>query len=529
MNRKWISILTFLTVFGLAGLTIVQIIWLRNAIHVEEQRFDNTVTQVLQEIADKVEHFEYQPFVKDLIAANAAQLQNLSATDTYKSITSQQDLGDQKIFLHIDDGKDSALSIEIDFSKSNQWVQQPAVDFGSSNPTATPGMEVGHLPISIMVDPNELAEKFLAQRKAINEMVMRQIFSLQPITEVLDTGKIKGIIEESLVRHGIKTPFEFGITEYTLNNFVFVSTAASLEKLYDSKYLVSLFPGNVYHSQKQLMLIFPARQKYLLQSIWLPLSFSALFIILIAGSFGLALYIIFKQKQLSNMKMDFINNMTHELKTPISTISLASEMLRDDSIAANSNSRLKYAGVIYDENKRLAIQVDKVLQMARLEKGEIKYNMNPIDLHELIEVALSQFYIQIEDIGGQLHLNLDAENSIILADELHLTNVVNNLLDNALKYNDKQIPVISVNTKNSNGMLILSVKDNGVGIRKEDIKKIFEQFYRVNKGDVHDTKGFGIGLSYVKSIIDAHKGTIEVQSKLGEGTVFIIQLPLQKV
>jgi two-component system phosphate regulon sensor histidine kinase PhoR len=527
MNRKWISILTFLTVFGLAGLTIVQIIWLKNAIIVEEQRFDNTVTQVLQEIADKVEHFEYQPFVKDLIAANAAQLQKLSANETYKEVITQQDLGDQKIFLHIDDGKDSALSIEIDFSKPSQLIQQPTVDFGSSAPI--PDMQIGHLPISIMVDPNELAEKFLAQRKAINEMVMRQIFSLQPITEVLDTGKLKGIIEESLVRHGINTAVEFGITEYTLNNFVFVSTGAALEKLYDSKYLVSLFPGNVYHSQKQLMLIFPERQSYLLKSIWVPLSFSALFLVLIAVSFGLALYVILKQKQLSNMKMDFINNMTHELKTPISTISLASEMLKDDSIAANSNSRLKYAGVIYDENKRLAIQVDKVLQMARLEKGEIKYNMNPIDFHELLEVALNQFYIQIEDIGGQLNLNLEAKNSIILADELHLTNVVNNLLDNALKYNDKQIPVINVRTDNTNDMLTFSIQDNGVGIRKEDLKKIFDQFYRVNKGDVHDTKGFGIGLSYVKSIIDAHKGTIEVQSKLGEGTVFIIQLPLQKV
>jgi len=527
MNRKWISILTFLTVFGLAGLTIVQIIWLKNAITVEEQRFDNTVTEVLQEIANKVEHFEYQPFVKDLIAENAAQLQNLSANETYKDVVTQQDFGDQKIFLHIADGEDSSLSIEIDFSKRNQFLEQPTIDFGSKTPTLD--MQIGHLPISIMVDPNELAEKFLAQRKAINEMVMRQIFSLQPITEVLDTGKLKAIIEESLTRHGINTAVEFGITEYTLNNFVFVSTGAALEKLYDSKYLVSLFPGNVYHSQKQLMLIFPERQSYLLKSIWVPLSFSALFLILIAVSFGLALYVILKQKQLSNMKMDFINNMTHELKTPISTISLASEMLKDDSIAANSNSRLKYAGVIYDENKRLAIQVDKVLQMARLEKGEIKYNMNPIDFHELLEVALSQFYIQIEDIGGELNLNLEAENSIIVADELHLTNVVNNLLDNALKYNDKQIPLIHVSTRNTNEMLTFSIKDNGVGIRKEDLKRIFDQFYRVNKGDVHDTKGFGIGLSYVKSIIDAHKGTIEVQSKLGEGTVFIIQLPLQKV
>lgn len=526
MKRKWISILTFLTVFGLTGLTIVQIIWLKNAITVKEQRFDNTVTQVMQEIATKVEHFEYQPFVKDLIASNTAQLQPVSASDAYHGISTQHDFGDQKIFLHIEDGIDSTISVEIDFNKPTQWGQDPTIDFGTGS---SMGMDIGHLPISIMVDPTELAEKFLAQKKAINEMVWRQIFSLQPITEVLDTGKLQDIIKETLNRNGIYTPFEFGITEYTLNNFVYVSTGGSLEKLYDTKYVVNLFPGNVYHSQKQLMLSFPDRKQYLLKSLWLPLSFSSLFLLLVAGSFALALFIILKQKQLSNMKMDFINNMTHELKTPISTISLASQMLRDDSIASIPTSRLKYAGVIYDENKRLANQVEKVLQMARMEKGEIKYNMNPIDFHELIEIALSQFYIQVEDSNGTLDAVLEAENSIVTVDELHLTNVVNNLLDNALKYNDKEQPKIEVKTDSNDDFLILKVKDNGVGIRKDDLKKIFDQFYRVNKGDVHDTKGFGIGLSYVKSIIEAHKGTIDVQSKLGEGTQFTIQLPLQKV
>ncbi len=200
MKRKWISILTFLAVFGLTGLTIVQIIWLKNAINVKEQRFDNTVTQVMQEIANKVEHFEYQPFVKELIASNAAQLQKSPKSDAYKDIQSQHDFGDQKIFLHIDDGLDSTISIEVDFSKPDRFSQDPTIDFGTGSSI---GMDVGRLPISIMVDPSELAEKFLAQRKAINEMVWKQIFSLQPITEVLDTGKLKDIIGETLQRNGI--------------------------------------------------------------------------------------------------------------------------------------------------------------------------------------------------------------------------------------------------------------------------------------------------------------------------------------
>ncbi|MCB0501646.1 MAG: HAMP domain-containing histidine kinase, partial [Bacteroidetes bacterium] len=339
---------------------------------------------------------------------------------------------------------------------------------------------------------------------------------------------LKNIINETLAKKSIHTEFEFGVTEYTLNNFVFVSSGAALEELYDTKYSVTLFKGNIYESAKQLMLTFPNRRQYMLNSLWLPLSFSTLFLLLVIGSFGLALYIILRQKQLSAMKMDFINNMTHELKTPISTISLASQMLKDEGIAAQSASRLKYAGMIYDENKRLANQVEKVLQMARMENGDIKYNKNPIDVHELLEIALNQFYIQVEDSGGELIQSLNAKESIIMADELHLTNVVNNLLDNALKYNDKEVPVIEVSTALDGDDILISVEDNGMGLKKDELNKIFDQFYRVNKGDVHDTKGFGIGLSYVKSIVQAHNGTITVQSQFSKGTTFTIRLPLKK-
>lgn len=523
MNRNWIFILTVLAVFGLTGLTVVQIIWLKNAIAVKEQRFDNDVREALYEIAEKVESFEYEPFVKELIASNAIDI-GVGSSD-FKNMTYQQNLGEQKVYVYLEDGVDSSLAIEINFNKTDNWRDKSFDVTADDQPI---GMEVGRLPISIMVDPHELATKYLSQKKAIHEMVLKQIFSLQPITEVLDTGNLKNIINETLAKKSIHTEFEFGVTEYTLNNFVFVSSGAALEELYDTKYSVTLFKGNIYESAKQLMLTFPNRRQYMLNSLWLPLSFSTLFLLLVIGSFGLALYIILRQKQLSAMKMDFINNMTHELKTPISTISLASQMLKDEGIAAQSASRLKYAGMIYDENKRLANQVEKVLQMARMENGDIKYNKNPIDVHELLEIALNQFYIQVEDSGGELIQSLNAKESIIMADELHLTNVVNNLLDNALKYNDKEVPVIEVSTALDGDDILISVEDNGMGLKKDELNKIFDQFYRVNKGDVHDTKGFGIGLSYVKSIVQAHNGTITVQSQFSKGTTFTIRLPLKK-
>lgn len=224
------------------------------------------------------------------------------------------------------------------------------------------------------------------------------------------------------------------------------------------------------------------------------------------------------------MKTDFINNMTHELKTPIATISIASEMLKDNSISASAENRSKYAGIIYDENKRLYNHVEQVLQIARLEKGELQLNLEDRDIHSIITIAAARFNLILEELGGKITLNLNAQHPVVKIDEMHITNMINNLIDNAIKYNDKQ-PLIKINTLDTPTGIQIEVEDNGVGLSKEDQQKIFEKFYRVTKGNVHDTKGFGLGLSYVQSIVDKHNGKVWVESKLKEGAKFIIQLP----
>ena len=523
VNRKWISILTVLSVFGLTGLTIVQLVWLKNAITVKEQRFDNSVREALFEISTRVQDFEFQPLIQDLIAKNAQKIGNQEPLKpSFQSMVHHQLPGMQRLYIHIDDYSDtieysttsSALNAESNFSN----IQAPTME-----------ISIDDLPVSVMVDPEEFMQKYIEQTKAINKLVLKQLFSMQPITEVLDTGKLREMIAETLERKGVETKFEFGITEYTLNNFVFASTGATLKELYNSSYVVNLFPQSMIESTKQLMLVFPKRRQYLLNSLWIPLGFSSLFMLLVITSFGLALYVILKQKQVSEMKTEFINNMTHELKTPISTISLASQMLRDEGIASVSANRMKYATVIFDENKRLGNQVERVLQMAKMEKGEITYNLAQVNFHDLVEVATSQFKIQIDDLDGKLIQNLNAKDTLLDADELHLTNVINNLLDNALKYNDKEHPEIEVSTINTSNSIRLKVRDNGMGMKKEELNKIFDKFYRVNKGDVHNTKGFGLGLSYVKTIVNVHNGTIDVKSEFGKGTTFILELPLKKV
>ena len=348
--------------------------------------------------------------------------------------------------------------------------------------------------------------------------------SLQPITEILDTSKLKEIIDQSLKAHGIKTRVRYGVTEYAPNNFVLLSRNAPLSELFRTPYSVDLFRRSMFDDSKTLKLLFPDRKKFLYTSMSPMILSSSIFFLMVVAAFILSFQIIFKQKKLSDMKTDFINNMTHELKTPIATISIASEMLKDNTISELKENREKYASIIFDENKRLYNHVEQVLQIARLEKGELQLNLEDRDVHAIISATAARFNLILEELDGKIELNLKAEHPILKVDEMHFTNVINNLIDNAIKYNDK-LPLIKINTLNIITGIQIEVEDNGVGLSKEDQQKVFEKFYRVSRGNVHDTKGFGLGLSYVQSIVEKHHGKVWVESKLKEGSKFIIQLP----
>ena len=251
---------------------------------------------------------------------------------------------------------------------------------------------------------------------------------------------------------------------------------------------------------------------------------SVLLTLVIVLAFTLTIFIIFRQKKLSEIKNDFINNMTHELKTPISTISLASQMLGDSSIPETSKNIRHISGVISQESKRLGYQVEKVLQMAIFDKGKINLKLKKIDIHELIEGVINNFSIPVKAKNGLIIPSLHAENTMVEVDVVHFTNVLSNLIDNAIKY-CASIPEIYIETQDDGNNLCIAVKDNGIGISKEDQKRIFEKFYRVSTGNLHNVKGFGLGLSYVKMIVEDHKGYIKLDSELNHGTTFRIYLP----
>ncbi|HEY5499596.1 MAG TPA: HAMP domain-containing sensor histidine kinase, partial [Bacteroidales bacterium] len=293
------------------------------------------------------------------------------------------------------------------------------------------------------------------------------------------------------------------------------------------EYKQVLFPNDPSVETGTLYLYFPTRKNYIYESlrIYVP---SIIFSIVLLIVFGTTILVIFRQKKLNDMKNDFVNNMTHELKTPISTISLAAQMLKDGDVGKTPTMLKHISGVIVDETKRLSFQVEKVLQVSLFEKDRSNLTFKEVDVNDILETIVSTFKLKVENFDGRIEKNLSAARANITADEMHLTNVFYNLLDNAVKYRGERDLVLNVRTWNEKDHLMISIKDNGIGIKKENLKKIFERFYRVPTGNVHNVKGFGLGLAYVLKIIENHNGTIRAESEVNLGTKFIISLPLIK-
>ena len=262
------------------------------------------------------------------------------------------------------------------------------------------------------------------------------------------------------------------------------------------------------------------------QMIWMVLG-SVLFIIIIFTAFFITIRALLNQKKLSEIKSDFINNMTHEFKTPLATISLAVDALKNEKVMADKQKVEYFSGIIKDENKRMNKQVESILHAALLDKEDMQLTLKPAHAHEMIQTALNNIELPLKEKNGKLIVSLNASNDCILADEVNFTNIINNLLDNAVKYS-RELPVIKVTTSNFNSHLRIKIEDNGIGMSKETVQRIFEKFYRAHTGNIHNVKGFGLGLSYVKSIVDAHHGKIKVVSTLGKGSSFILEFKSEK-
>lgn len=337
------------------------------------------------------------------------------------------------------------------------------------------------------------------------------------------TDEIQDIIEKQLLQNNIKLPFEFCVTNI-LKDVIFQSNGFSVHDE-QSSYHILLSPDDSYVSHEILFLNIREDKNLIIREMAWMIAASILFTTIIILAFAVTVRTLFNQRNLSEIKSDFINNMTHELKTPLATISLAIDALTNERVIHDSDKIRYYSAMIKDENKRMNKQVEKILQAARLEKEEISLTIQRLDAHEIIKKVTDNFALQVNERQGTITLHLNADNQILYADEVHFSNIMFNLLDNAVKYCNS-VPHIEVETLGmGHNTISIKVKDNGIGMDKDTQSRIFEKFYRAHTGNLHNVKGFGLGLTYVKAIVEAHHGKIKVESIPNIGSTFTITLP----
>jgi signal transduction histidine kinase len=371
--------------------------------------------------------------------------------------------------------------------------------------------------------------KLSKRAKILEELIQRMALEYEEIPKNIearvDKTNLKKILSETLTDHNIDIPFEFAVYNPVsdTNPLPIRSKGFNKENL-STVHRVSLFPNDVIKKPDQLMLYFPTKESHILQSLSFLLLGSLLFTLIIISSSGLSIFVMIRQKKISDIKTDFINNMTHEFKTPIATISIATDSISNHKVLTEPEKIKPYLKIIKEENSRMNTSVEQVLQMSFLDSRDFKISNDPIDFQDIIKRSADHFQLIVSKRNGVMIKEYDAVNPMILGDNGHLRNVVNNLLDNANKYSLKE-PKITIRTENIAGKFVLTIADQGVGMSKDIQKKIFDKFYRVSTGNVHNIKGFGLGLSYVKAIILAHNGEIHVASEPGKGSRFVLSIP----
>lgn len=526
---KWIIVLMSV---ALMGLVAFQWHWISKAISISEERFKQDVQESLNIVSEKLEQ-------QEILFAAAKKLEFAQKGHMVVGLDSIR-------FIRTNANSDTSSKTIIKEEEIQQWYFQPDSLFlkenrsgQSFNPKERPSKEdVGFLADeSVMVEIKRVRANIDSVHNGTNDIkkvqekshmvtiVLNELLSKErKITNRINKDQLDTLIDQVLLDRGIDIPYDYAVIDGQQDKIILTNASNHSDALKSAEFKARLFSRDILAYPNYLTVYFPDQQTFLIGKIWVSLASSIILLLVIIGCFGYAIYIIIHQKKLSNIKNDFINNMTHEFKTPISTVALACEVLQDEEVKRNEIFQKRYLSIIQTENSRLARQVEKVLQMAALEKKDFKLKMEELDVHEVIDKALQTIVIQVEKKSGVVNKNLIARDSYIISDEVHLTNIIYNLLDNANKYS-KDKPFITISTENGEDGIWITISDQGIGMTREQINRIFEKFYRVPTGNIHDVKGFGLGLAYVKTIVESLGGNIAVSSILGKGSNFKIYLP----
>jgi len=515
MTSRLVRIIILFMFFAMTGLVGIQIIWIQRAVQQREEQFDQGVFEALAQTTVAYQESSWQRDFDQSFNWKAFELLVQSHMDSLSRVTQMADSGRPRSInrQRLQRGSQERLQFSISpFGGAEMTISSPETD--SSRAAIQQEMHQTFL--------------MLNQSRTLIGQLFRQMvadFSMNLPSEI-DTSLLRHILEAEFKEHGIKTGWTYGLIMPGASTFSYHLERYSAQ-LAKSDYRGPLMVNPVEDSP-ELVVYFPNKTSFLLRNLYFLLAASAVLILIIIAAFSSTIIIIVRQKKVQEIKNDLINNITHELKTPISTISLACQAIADPDLGKDAGIRDKYLGMISEENKRLGMLVENVLQAAVFDRGEGQLKLRKVDMHQKINSVLRSLDIQIDNRKISVVKNLDAREFVIEADEVMLTNLIFNLADNAIKYSRKKEGNITVSTWNEELSFCLEMADNGIGISKENIKRIFDKLYRVPTGDIHDVKGYGLGLSYVKKIVEAHQGDIQVKSQLQEGSRFIVRLPLKQ-
>lgn len=536
MNNKLITWLIVGVTLSLVSLVSIQLFWVSNAIRLKKEEFDTNVRDALR---NTVSILEKDEAIKKIKSHQQGRFLFAKEDSSSTGLKNAADSNHAYLIYKELEKKDEGIEVKI---VEEQGGKRKVTDLITIGQHGVPSARTEDDPLDyeiisdednyysskLKVNLDTAVKNQLVNKTVLVSDIVKSLIEVdlsEQIEDRIDPVYLNKLLKFQLEEEGVKANFYFGI--FDQNNQFRTGNVTNPDILPKEGYKIHLFPNDLINHNSTMRIYFPTQIRYLFSSMSWMLIASIFIIILIFLAFYYSIRTILKQKKLSEIKNDFINNMTHELKTPISTISLACEALADPDIGATPQLMQRYLKIINAENQRLGNQVENVLKSAIWGSKAFKLNKEPGHIHEVLQDALNKLEMQLKERGGRFEISLDADQERLTFDHEHMLNVFRNLVDNAIKY-CKVNPEITICTKNENGQIHISFKDNGIGISKENQKKIFDKLYRVPTGNVHDVKGFGLGLNYVKTVVEGHGGRIEVSSKVNKGSTFTVVLPLHQ-
>ncbi|MEZ4796463.1 MAG: HAMP domain-containing sensor histidine kinase [Flavobacteriaceae bacterium] len=519
MSKKLFVLLVVLKSLSLIGIIFVQAYHINNTVKNEEEQFTYKVKRAITYTSQKVEEDEYRKYVQELreILEDGKEPDSiaLSRMGVYREDNNNRIFYTNTAILEENFKIPSFIDMGLDSMNYSKFTGRSTTQI--FNNTDLDG--------NMAISPDKVIENVYKLDKLEKEMFnlqYREDIKNTPIHKRVSKQEINNLLRNKLNEENVGVNFEFAIYHKDLATKI---QSDNFELTNETTYRVPIFLDNNSESEYNLYVNFPERKKFIMSSVIGMALLSIIFTSIIIVAYSSAIYQLIKQRKISQIKTDFINNMTHEFKTPIATINLALDAIKNPKTIGDEEKIKRYLQMIKDENKRMHAQVENVLRISKLEKNELNISKEKVDLHEIILDAITHIELIVEDRKGFIETHFDAPISSVLANETHFTNVIVNILDNAVKYTEGK-PEITVITENVGNSIILKISDKGNGMSKSVQKRIFEKFYREHTGDVHNVKGHGLGLAYVKRIVDDHSGHISVESEKGKGSTFIIKLPL---